>query len=157
VFRALILTQLRTHRERKELYIKALEQEVLRLKESFMGVSKERDMFADENRRLKELLLAHGISIDLASSPSGMHQFSRSYGGSSSGSVSGGYGTGTNSTGYTSPPNMQHRGSLSQDTTPIHNQPQQVPPQTRLNYDQLGVDFVLTYDRTPYLSPPPQQ
>jgi hypothetical protein len=29
--------------------------------------------------------------------------------------------------------------------------------QTGLDYDQIGIDFVLTYDRTPYLSPPPQQ
>jgi hypothetical protein len=29
--------------------------------------------------------------------------------------------------------------------------------QSGLDYDQIGIDFVLTYDRTPYLSPPPQQ
>jgi hypothetical protein len=140
------------------MYIKALEQEVLRLKESFANTAKERDAFAEENRRLKELLMAHGIQFELSSpGNSGMQQFGNSsYGGSSSGSVSGGYGTGTNSTGYTSPPTMAHRGSLSQDM-PM-NQAQQVPhPNSGMDYDQIGIDFVLTYDRTPYLSPPPQQ
>ncbi|KAJ4296230.1 hypothetical protein N0V90_006275 [Kalmusia sp. IMI 367209] len=139
----------RTHRERKEMYIKALEQEVLRLKDSFASVSKERDAFADENRRLKELLMAHGITFDTLISPTnGMQAFNSSYGGSSSGSVSGGYGTGT-STGYTSPPTVGHRGSMSQDV-PLNQQqvPQQVPQlNSGLDYDQIGIDFVLTLER----------
>lgn len=143
------------------MYIKALEQEVLRIKETFTGVSKERDAFAEENRRLKELLAAHGISYDFATAPQ-LNNFGSSYGESSSGSVSGGYGARTNSTGYTSPPTMQHRGSLSHDTnnTPVHQQPQPqhgAPAANGMDYDQIGIDFVLTYDRTPYLSPPPQQ
>lgn len=141
------------------MYIKALEQEVLRLKESFTTVSKERDTFAEENRRLKELLMAHGIAFDSLSPVNGLQGFNSSYGGSSSGSVSGGYGTGTNSTGYTSPPTAGHRGSVSQDMNVPMNQPQQIPQMNGgMDYDQIGIDFVLTYDhRTPYLSPPPQQ
>jgi hypothetical protein len=55
------------------MYIKALEQEVLRLKETFGTTSRERDHYAEENRRLKELLMAHGIAFDsLASPPTGM-------------------------------------------------------------------------------------
>lgn len=142
------------------MYIKALEQEVLRIKESFTNVSKERDAFAEENRRLKELLMAHGITFD-GPSPSGRPGFNSSYGGSSSGSVSGGYGTSTNSTGYTSPPTISHghRMSVSQDMSIPMNQPQQAPHMNSgLDYDQIGIDFVLTYDhQTPYLSPPPQQ
>jgi hypothetical protein len=146
----------RTHRERKEMYIKALEQEVLRLKETFADTAKERDAFAEENRRLKELLMAHGIQYDLGS-PNGMARFTNSsYGGSSSGSVSGGYGTGTNSTGYTSPPTMAHRSSISHEM-PMSQLQQAPPPNSGMDYDQIGIDFVLTYDRTPYLSPPPQQ
>jgi hypothetical protein len=141
------------------MYIKALEQEVLRLKESFANTTKERDAFAEENRRLKELLMAHGIQFELSSPVNnGMPQFGNSsYGGSSAGSVSGGYGTGTNSTGYTSPPTMAHRGSISHDM-PMNQAQQRVPhPNSGMDYDQIGIDFVLTYDRTPYLSPPPQQ
>lgn len=139
------------------MYIKALEQEVLRLKDSFANTSRERDAFAEENRRLKELLMAHGISFDISSPSNGLPPFgSSTYGSSSAGSVSGGYGPGTNSTGYTSPPTMPHRGSVSHDIAV--NQPQPVPhPNGGMDYDQIGVDFVLTYDRTPYLSPPPQQ
>ncbi|KAF2750763.1 hypothetical protein M011DRAFT_396170 [Sporormia fimetaria CBS 119925] len=154
----------RTHRERKEMYIKALEQEVLRLKELFTNSSRERDAIAEENRRLKELLMAHGIAYDLTGSNNGLgisNMGSSTYGGSSSGSVSG-YNPGTNSTGYTSPPSAP-RGSVSGPSghslsPPIQPQQQpQVPHPTGMDYDQLGIDFVLTYDRTPYLSPPPRQ
>jgi hypothetical protein len=143
------------------MYIKALEQEVLRLKETFGTTSRERDHYAEENRRLKELLMAHGIAFDsLASPPTGMaHVGSSAY--SSSGSVSG-YGPGSASTGYTSPPSVHHRnGSISHDAMMQHHMhPQALQPSPQVNgldYDQIGVDFVLTYDRTPYLSPPPQQ
>jgi hypothetical protein len=152
----------RTHRERKEMYIKALEQEVLRLKETFGTTTRERDQFAEENRRLKELLMAHGIAFDSIASPSNglaVNMGSSTY--SSSGSVSG-YGPGSASTGYTSPPSVHHRnGSISHDMMmpqSMHAQPMQPNQQVSgLDYDQIGVDFVLTYDRTPYLSPPPQQ
>ncbi|CAG5170930.1 uncharacterized protein ALTATR162_LOCUS7251 [Alternaria atra] len=102
----------RTHRERKELYIKALEQEVIRLKDTFAATSRERDAFAEENRRLRELLMAHGISFDTSSPASnGMGRVDSSAYGSSTGSVSG-YGPGSASTGYTSSPT---RGSGSHD------------------------------------------
>ena len=145
------------------MYIKALEQEVLRLKETVATTSRERDAMAEENRRLKELLMAHGISYDLSSPVgSGLGGIgSSTYGGSSTGSVSGGYGgPGTNSTGYTSPPNMPNQPlpPLSGGGHMSQSPPMQMP-QTNggLDYDQIGIDFVLTYDRTPYLSPPPQQ
>ncbi|KAF1833282.1 hypothetical protein BDW02DRAFT_500939 [Decorospora gaudefroyi] len=141
----------RTHRERKELYIKALEQEVIRLKDTFAATSRERDAFAEENRRLRELLMAHGISFDLSSPPSnGMGQMGSSGYGSSSGSVSG-YGPGSASTGYTSPPT---RGSISHDgmgQAPLTLQQQAQQPghhaQNGLDYDQIGIDFVLTLER----------
>ncbi|KAH3940532.1 hypothetical protein HBH64_056450 [Parastagonospora nodorum] len=144
----------RTHRERKEMYIKALEQEVLRLKETFASTTRERDAFAEENRRLKELLMAHGIAFDLANPPNnGMPHVSSSTYGSSNGSVSG-YGAGSASTGYTSPPSFQHRGSISHDSMgqpPMALQQQQVhqsgPQQNGLDYDQIGIDFVLTLER----------
>ncbi|UPX11326.1 uncharacterized protein EKO05_0001934 [Ascochyta rabiei] len=142
----------RTHRERKEMYIKALEQEVLRLKETFGTTSRERDHYAGENRRLKELLMAHGIAFDsLASPPHGLPQKgSSTY--SSSGSVSGGYGPGSASTGYTSPPSVHHcNSSISHDMmmqTSMHSQALQPSPQVNsLDYDQIGVDFVLTLER----------
>ncbi|KAJ4382688.1 hypothetical protein N0V86_001910 [Didymella sp. IMI 355093] len=142
----------RTHRERKEMYIKALEQEVLRLKETFGTTTRERDQFAEENRRLKELLMAHGIAFDSIASPSNgltINVGSSTY--SSSGSVSG-YGPGSASTGYTSPPSVHHRnGSISHDMMmpqSMHAQPMQPNPQVSgLDYDQIGVDFVLTLER----------
>jgi len=140
------------------MYIKALEQEVIRLKDTFAATSRERDAFAEENRRLRELLMAHGISFDLSSPTNGIGQIGSSAYASSSGSVSG-YGPGSASTGYTSP-STHHRGSISHEglaQQPLTAQQQASHQQNGLDYDQIGIDFVLTYDRTPYLSPPPQQ
>ncbi|KAH6638075.1 hypothetical protein C7974DRAFT_374673 [Boeremia exigua] len=142
----------RTHRERKEMYIKALEQEVLRLKETFGTTSRERDQYAEENRRLRELLMAHGIAFDSITSPINgltVNVGSSTY--SSNGSVSG-YGPGSVSTGYTSPPSVHHRnGSISQDMMmppAMHTQAMQPNQQVGgLDYDQIGVDFVLTLER----------
>jgi hypothetical protein len=54
----------RTHRERKEKYVKTLEEEVVRLREAFTIITKEKTHILEENRRLKELLEAHGIPYD---------------------------------------------------------------------------------------------
>ncbi|KAF1999516.1 hypothetical protein P154DRAFT_436891 [Amniculicola lignicola CBS 123094] len=140
----------RTHRERKEMYIKALEQEVLRLKEVFGDTAKERDAFRAENQRLKELLAAHGIAFDSSNFANGNNGMSNmgtsSYGGSSRGSISAGYGPGSSSTGYTSPPLMPNQ--------PLPPLPASGPPHQQhggqphgLDYDQLGIDFVLTLER----------
>ncbi|CAN9315739.1 hypothetical protein AA0118_g3076 [Alternaria tenuissima] len=141
----------RTHRERKELYIKALEQEVIRLKDTFAATSRERDAFAEENRRLRELLMAHGISFDTSSpANNGMGRVDSSAYGSSTGSVSG-YGPGSASTGYTSPPtggSVSHDGMSGQPLT-LQQQAQQSHHQQQhgLDYDQIGIDFVLTLER----------
>ncbi|KAG9979499.1 hypothetical protein KCU72_g22868, partial [Aureobasidium melanogenum] len=81
----------RTHRERKEMYIKALEHEVLRLKELYGSSVSDRDAVVNENKRLKELLLAHGIPLDSLQSLPAMRGIPASYNGSSSGSISGSY------------------------------------------------------------------
>ncbi|KAI4609650.1 uncharacterized protein J4E78_004791 [Alternaria triticimaculans] len=142
----------RTHRERKELYIKALEQEVIRLKDTFAATTRERDAFADENRRLRELLMAHGISFDHSSPGSnGMGRVDSSAYGSSTGSMSG-YGPGSASTGYTSPPtrgSSSHDGMNGQALTLQQQQAQQSGhhQQHSMDYDQIGIDFVLTLER----------
>ncbi len=147
------------------MYIKALEQEVIRLKDTFAATSRERDAFAEENRRLKEILMAHGISFDHSTPP--LNGMAAPTGNSAYGSSTGNgsaYGPGSASTGFTSPPqSFQRRQSIPHDKMgqPIGapQQGQQSSPhqQGGLDYDQVGIDFVLTYDRTPYLSPPPQQ
>lgn len=148
------------------MYIKALEQEVLRLKESFTNTTNERDAIAAENRRLKELLSAHGISYDFGASPV---EFRKAV--SSSGSISGSYAQPSESTMYS--PSRSAAGRLpdahQQSISPpnAHHQVQQRNmaqlPNTRVDYDRIGCDFVLTYDsqgrpiQAPYPSPPPQR
>lgn len=159
---------LRTHRERKEMYIKALEQEVLRLKELYTKSIKERDAVVEENRRLRDLLSSHGISYD--SSMIQLHSGSENYNASSSGSISGSYRPGSDSTGA-SPAATHGQPSQALSNSSPHSRRYNSPPNpaqlpsSRLDYDQIGIDFVLTYDSqgnpifpraAPYPSPPPQ-
>lgn len=139
----------RTHRERKEMYIKALEQEVLRLKEMFTTSTKERDAVVEENRRLKELLASHGISYDFASVPLTFSRedstgYGRSTGGSTAGSVH--PRSESTSTNFSSP--HSHGGQRPLQPAPAVNYAPQVTqlPNNNFNYDQIGIDFVLTYD-----------
>lgn len=142
------LTNHRTHRERKEMYIKALEQEVLRLKEMFTTSTKERDAIAEENRRLKELLASHGISYDFASVPlTFSREDSTGYGHSTGGSTVGSYNPRSESTSTNfSPPHSQGQRPL-QPAPAVNNARQPIQlPNNNFNYDQIGIDFVLTYD-----------
>ncbi|KAI1176888.1 hypothetical protein F4777DRAFT_544698 [Nemania sp. FL0916] len=137
----------RTHRERKELYIKALEDEVLRLKEVFSNVSQDKDKLAEENRQLRNLLHQNGIAAtgvsamdDVISNPS--------MGYTSSGSVSGSYAPGSSSA-FTPP--MTAISSLPSVAGSAHmmgsHMGQQHPVQSVVDYDQAGIDFVLTLEK----------
>lgn len=151
----------RTHRERKELYIKALEQEVLRLKENFSLVSRDKETLAEENRQLKQLLAQHGIPWN---GTGGVDELARnaSVGYTSSGSISGSYAPGSQT--YSPPPPSLSPNSNTNfpNTSPNAGMngrsmaQQQV--QQGVDYDQAGIDFVLTYANPSkaYMSPPPQ-
>jgi hypothetical protein len=134
----------RTHRERKELYIKALEDEVLRLKEVFSNVSLDRERLADENKRLRDTL-----------SQAGLQQSSPHVAGSATS-------RGPDSTNMSSPP------LTSQSTAPSVGSPMHLPLAANQGYtpgqqqqgmpqppyrgnpelEQAGIDFVLTYDNS---------
>lgn len=127
------------------MYIRALEQEVMRLKELFQAVCMERDSFKEDNARLREILASHGLSLDFSyNSPnSSSANAPRMFDDSSTGS----YVPMTESTRFTSPP-QTHPSVLSVSTPPtqpqLGNQSSTIPPlQTGLDYDQIGVDFVL--------------
>lgn len=147
-----------THRERKELYIKALEEEVLRLKENYSKVTQDKETLAEENRQLKALLAQHGIPW---SGTGGVEEFQRhgSNGYTSSGSISGSYAPG--SAGLTPPPPQSASySSVERGANGRSMAQQQV--QRGVDYDQAGIDFVLTYGSNrsdgsqAYRSPPPQ-
>ncbi|KAK1833840.1 putative bzip-type transcription factor protein [Podospora conica] len=108
----------RTHRERKELYIKALEDEVLRLKEIYSNVSQDKDKLAQENRHLKSLLSQSGLGGGL---------------GGGSGNMAGGSSVLDDaSAGYTSSPSVT--GSYAQ--APSSNTSAFTPPQSATNMGQ---------------------
>ncbi|KAI1329649.1 hypothetical protein F5Y16DRAFT_397299 [Xylariaceae sp. FL0255] len=143
----------RTHRERKELYIKALEDEVLRLKEVFSNVSQDKDKLAEENRQLRNILHQNGIASsgamdDVISNPS--------MGYTSSGSISGSYAP-ASSSAFTPP--MTSISTVPSVASSTMMMGQQHPVQSCVDYDQAGIDFVLTYElpvdpSKAYMSPP---
>ncbi|KAK0613009.1 hypothetical protein B0T17DRAFT_499116 [Bombardia bombarda] len=170
----------RTHRERKELYIKALEDEVLRLKEIYSNVSQDKQKLADENRQLKTLLTQNGMAGagTMAGGSSSMlddAMSNPSIGYTSSASMAGSYVAGSsNTSAFTPPPlsatNMSHRGG-SGGVSPHgmshhhghHHQHSgqghhmsagagtgaggQSNRNPKLDYDQAGIDFVLTLEK----------
>ncbi|TGO10812.1 hypothetical protein BTUL_0125g00260 [Botrytis tulipae] len=149
----------RTHRERKELYIKALEQEVFRLKENFSNVTQSKQSLAEENRQLKQLLAQHGISWN---GSGGVDEFTNnpSLGYKSSDSQAGSYAPGSLSF---SPPPLSHSSNSNPNSTYYDAGSPQLGGAHRfyngndssmghqqvqgVDYDQAGVDFVLTLER----------
>lgn len=159
---------------------------MLRLKEIYSNVSQDKERLAEENRSLKAMLQQNGLSIsgptatmdDNMSNPSvGPYISSTS---SASVNGSGSYGlvsTSTQNTSYTPPPGSamstttamhgtsppdgispnQHAAGLRRHspTTAYSNWPQR---KSGTDYDQAGIDFVLSYGNpsNPYLSPPHQ-
>lgn len=153
------LTYCRTHRERKEVYVKALEAEVLRLKESFSFTVKERDAVAEENRKLKELLRMHGIAIPAYGNSTGYGRGESSYGDSSSRSTSAGYLMNQS----LSPPTTVGQGPTppavpdsraGKETSAGPQTGQYFQQQQGLDHDQVGIDFVLTYGGQRNTAPP---
>lgn len=160
-----VSNSIRTHRERKELYIKALEDEVLRLKEIFSHIAQDKERLAEENRQLKAMLAQNGLNASLPSGGVLDDQMSNGY--SSSASISGSYvPTSSQTTAFTPPPPLsagrspnsatysytqsqqqqqqhhshQHTGqaklSVGGNPTPLNQNP-------NIDYEQMGIDFVL--------------
>jgi len=125
----------RTHRERKELYIKGLEVEVNRLKDNFANVARDKMSLAEENRQLKQLLGTHGINWN---GNGGAEDFNVSDFTNINNHVNGNSNRGPSSTGYTSgssisgtyasgsaayspPPHSNGARSLNQSPTSPHH------------------------------------
>ncbi|KAK4451450.1 AP-1-like transcription factor [Podospora aff. communis PSN243] len=170
----------RTHRERKELYIKALEDEVLRLKEIFSNVSQDKEKLAEENRQLKALLTQSGMGGGMGTNVGGGMlddvMSNQSIGYASSASASGSYAPApsSNTSAFTPPlsatnmatPQGRSAGSVpSPHGGPHHHQHQlsgqgqqyfggvstgaggHVGRNPNLDYEQAGIDFVLTLEK----------
>lgn len=144
----------RTHRLRKEGYIKALEDEVLRLKEVYSDSRQGREKLAEENKQLREALAQYGI-------PVGSPGSTASYAPGSSSTRTPPFSTQTTtpsigSSGHASPGDRQQvSGHQLRDMT-------QQASGRGVDVEQAGIDFVLAYGNPPpsnskaYLSSPPQ-
>ncbi|MCJ1288534.1 hypothetical protein MMC34_000062 [Xylographa carneopallida] len=144
----------RTHRERKEIYIKALEEQVMQLKETYTGAVQERLAVIDENRKLKELLRIHNIAYTSPENGTSAAPAAPYHGGNSSDSRSASYPY--NQT--FSPPRLPTSGSVSPSTSAAAHAGSELigGPQSTfdphyqgggMDHDQLGVDFVLALER----------
>jgi hypothetical protein len=143
----------RTHRLRKEGYIKALEDEVIRLKEVYSDSRQGRDKLAEENKQLRDALAQYGI-------PVGSPGSTASYAPGSSSTRTPPFTTQTTtpsigSSGHASPGDRQQvSGHQLRDMT-------QQASGRGVDVEQAGIDFVLAYGNPPpnskgYLSSPPQ-
>lgn len=121
---------------------------MLRLKENFSVVSRDKETLAEENRQLKQLLGQHGIPWNGTGGVEELVQ-NPSIGYTSSGSISGTY----------SPPPPAAHASPNLDQGMNGRSMAQQQTQQGVDYDQQGIDFVLTYGDPShaYLSPPHQQ
>jgi hypothetical protein len=115
-----------------------------------------------ENEKLKEILQAHGIQHDLGSPSSQNYNASIS---ASLGASPTSFGAQTNhSSNFNSMSPPSHHSSsmqMMQASTPFAQQSASkslqppAPNMHGLDYDDMGLGFVAEYERTPYLSPPP--
>jgi hypothetical protein len=125
------------------------------LKENFSSVTRDKDSLAEENRQLKQLLAQHGIPW---SGTGGVDELAQnpSVGYTSSGSISGSYAPG--SAGYSPPPHTSIPTSISPPNMNGSRSMASQQIQQGVDYDQAGIDFVLTYANpsNAYMSPPPQ-
>jgi hypothetical protein len=136
-------------------------------------MSQDKEKLAEENKNLKSTLAQNGIpwsansgaQDDLISNPS--------LGYTSSASVSGSYAPGSHNaftpplTSQSTAPSASPSSQAPLSSTPVLASGQQMRNMTQqhaasgrgVDYEQTGIDFVLTYDNHPskaYLSPPPQ-
>lgn len=127
------------------------------MKENFSTVSRDKESLAEENRQLKALLAQHNINWKGQGGVDEYRNASNGY--TSSGSISGSYAPGSSS--YSPPPhgnsNFPSGSPTGGDMNGRGLNQRQVQP--GVDYDQAGIDFVLTYANNPskaYMSPPPQ-
>ena len=131
------------------------------MKENFSLVSRDKETLAEENRQLKQLLAQHGIPW---TGTGGVDELTRnaSVGYTSSGSISGSYAPGSHTS---SPPpqtysssNPGYSSASPSDVGTNGRSMAQRQVQRGVDYDQAGIDFVLTYadPSKAYMSPPRQ-
>ncbi|PFH63317.1 hypothetical protein XA68_13774 [Ophiocordyceps unilateralis] len=135
----------RTHRERKELYIKALEDEVLRLKELYSTVSLEKEKLVEVNTQLRDALAHHGVQFmtgagqeDMSSNLSMGNASGTSPGASFAAGSLTSFSPSQSSPGFT---------SKMQQMTADPSRATAQPPKGKADCDQAGIDFVLALEK----------
>ncbi|KAL2866475.1 protein flbB [Aspergillus lucknowensis] len=158
----------RTHRERKEQYIKALESEVARLREAYtqeisaanLAVHQHREMvgsLTEENNLLKEVLAAHNINfeaeLERRKAERSMPVFQSSpVAGGSVGSQTVGVASSSNANTYSTPPTTISSSGLSPKVNGVDQIDFSTAPDIGTNHHTLGAmpcDALAAIDRRP--------
>lgn len=137
---------------------------MLRLKEIYSNVAQDKEKLAEENRQLKTLL--HQNNVPPGSAGGGLDDLGSdpSFGYASS-SISGAHAPGSSHpftpplTTISSVPSLSNPSHLMGGNAHLHGTTSQQMAPVRVDYDQAGIDFVLTYDdpddpSKAYMSPP---
>jgi hypothetical protein len=151
----------RTHRERKELYVKALEDEVLRLKDIFSHAAQAKAQLAEENKQLRETLQQHGIPLPVSSASDDLRSDSLNPSGSAPSYASGSQAAYTPVTAPSLSLPMDADIQRSGSTT-SYNAPLSALSSSGggggggggVDTEQAGIDFVLTYGSSSVAEPP---
>jgi hypothetical protein len=154
------------------LYIKTLEDEVLRLKEVYTTVTQAQDQLANENKQLREALQQHGISLpgspmmDGISGPASISGYSQTSGPTNN-SLSPVAASQSTAPSLYSPINPAERRPTTRfqpcsATLAAQRATQQAADLAGVagvDVEQAGIDFVLTYDNSSSKGhlPSPQQ
>lgn len=124
------------------MYIKALEDEVLRLKEIYSSVSQDREKLAEENRLLKDTLVRNGINVPNGGGR-GNDDNNNPSAGSAFGSSQGGFSP-QQAPSQASAPSAGGNYNYSQGGgNQFRTAPEDYVPATKLDVEQAGIDFVL--------------
>ncbi|KAH8177556.1 hypothetical protein LIA77_02638 [Sarocladium implicatum] len=139
----------RTHRERKEQYVKSLEEELLRMKNLYSQTARDKDALLEETRHLKNLLTSNGISFASQLGAGAVTSSSSNLG---------------NEGFMTAPSAISPTSSQVSSSAVLGSRQGPSPVSARgsgaVDLEQAGIDFVLKYGPSsssrPYPSPPPQ-
>lgn len=136
----------------------------MRLKEIYSNITQDKEKLSEENKQLKSLL--HQNNIPPVSAGGALDELSSNLSfGYASSNVSGAHAPGSNHaftpplTGVSSIPTLSHPSRLMGGNAQMQGTSSQQLSPLRIDYDQAGIDFVLTYDdpddpSKAYMSPP---
>ena len=119
----------------------------MQLREVYTGVTQEKNAAVDENKKLKDLLALHGIPFE-GQGESSVASYRAAQGSTPDYGLSHGFSPRTGPSSHGTPDPLSgdffaEQQALQSQFPQTHHHQHQFPQQEELDYDQVGVDFVL--------------